>query len=216
MDISKLLQSDDCFATTGLVVLLKDNGFDALKWQPETVTITMERRYGELPSTLFNKINAARSIILGNDYYQDLYTFVAFNNILSHGYLQDLIAGLYEICWGITEANLLMPQEAEAPLDILSNDVLNYILKVIELEGLLAVPAALNLVGISFDRRPQMEQVFADNPVLFEAVVKIHTLRINAFNNFTSQRLLALNLQLQSLGIDTEEILKQLPENVIG
>lgn len=196
-----ILKSDECFATTALAILTDTFGIESLNWDPGTIVELLERKYKDIPVTTYNKLFAGITIITTDFYYKKLDTFVLLNNVLTHGYPEDLMADLEEISWGITEAQLLDPHPlVKEPEKLFSRDIITYIVEMLRLEGVLVSPRILSLIGIFNDNKEEMFSDFVDDPQMYENLVE-HTNSLTAvYDTYVLEKLALLEFQLAQAG----------------
>jgi len=219
---TEILKSEDCFATVALTIFLQENGWDAINWLPETVVRTIEKAHKDVPLTTINKLQAGLFLInpaTSDDFYQKLDRFVLICNCLMDGTTEDTIAEPLEICWGITEAQLIAPHAIpKKSLDLLSSDVDMYIRLCMKEAGIIKTPATLQLVGIDENLSEEILQDFADDPALYEAVYENIAEKGDILDTEVLFRLDRLVLQLLQLQypVTTDQVKRTLyqPEEV--
>lgn len=201
---NELLASPDCFATTALLAVVQKFGLDALYWLPHTLRISVEREFGELPESFYNKLFAAQTVVTSDFYYVKLEHFVVINNVLYNGDLDDLKLDPEELCWGITETQLLFPHPlVDDPYLLFSSDIVELIDFVLRSHGITISPKALLMIGIQFNNLPAVLKDFADDPVMYEAITREAFRKTRHIDIVVLQRLSMLTQQLIKLGLNT-------------
>ncbi|MEM4601906.1 MAG: hypothetical protein QW808_03295 [Desulfurococcaceae archaeon] len=205
MTKNELLANPDCFATTALLAVVKKFGLDALYWLPHTLRISVEREFGELPESFYNKLFAAQTVVTSDFYYFKLEHFVVINNVFYNGDLDDLKLDPEELCWGIAETQLLFPHPiVDDPRLLFSSDIVELMDFVLRSHGITISPKILLLVGIQFNRLPTVLKDFADDPVMYEAITKEAIRKTRHIDIVILERLSMLTQQLIQLGLDTD------------
>jgi len=137
-DVHKLLEDDLAYASTLNVICIKLFGQAYFNWEPEIIEEELRKITTHISRINLDKIQAISALVTTEQYYTFWETFENISNVLNMNDPQFETAtplSSVEICWSLVEANL-NDQEG----DIFSNEVLAYINKIFELEGLLEAP----------------------------------------------------------------------------
>ncbi|GIW59005.1 MAG: hypothetical protein KatS3mg087_0071 [Patescibacteria group bacterium] len=196
---SNILKSEDCFGTTALSIFLDTFGLDALEWIPPTVIMNMERVYGDLPESTFNKLFAAIEIFSTDAFYTQLDKFVLFCNTLSDGGIYVDPPDLDNVCWGVVEAVLLDPPDKPL-LKVFDPKISLYIRLVLEENGLKKAPRCLEYLGFRVNSLDQALTSFSDDPRMYHALLQNHDLKSAFYDEYVSEKLRMLEIQMAQVG----------------
>jgi len=208
--VSSVLKRETCSATAALCAFVREFGLDATDWDPKVVIKSMEDTFGEIPEQTFNKLFAAFNVLTTDAFYTILSKFVLLSNALSSGTVDNDVARLDAVCIAITEANLIDP--VEAPLrDVMSPEILDYISTLIRGSGLARTPDILEFFGIRMDTSSDVLTSWADDPKLYEVIVKSHEAKRHVYDSIVAEHINEIQVQLAQLGFDidvNEELLR--------
>ncbi len=192
----------DSFATTLLTMFADRFGTEGFHWDPNTILLLVEREFQvDLPAANFDRLMAAIALHLSDGFYNDLQTFIDTCNVFS-GDLYDPRtwdpADAGECAWGIVEALLLCPPENEE--QPFTEEILAYIGKVLDVEGIRTPPAILQMAI-----RQNREHIddYSDDPVIFAGIDEFQRSKSSEINATLKRNLRQLIEQLQSLPLRT-------------
>lgn len=190
------------FGFTLLVVFLDTYGTEGLSWEPATIAMEIESDFQvDLPQANFDRLMTAIQILTTDSFYRSLPDFVAFCNILSGDTYDPRVwdpAESDEIAWGITEALIIDFPEDDDPF---SNEVLAYIGKALDDEGIMNPPDILRLAIRDSNMRVQDD--YTDDPEMFAAIYGAESSKTDSINALIRDRLAALSEQLSRLQLRT-------------
>jgi len=171
--VKEVLHSPDCFGITALCVALRQFGWEAHTWIPDTIIQRLEEEYDELPLTTLNKLFAALTVLTTDYYWTRPNVFIVVTNSLSTGVAEDeaIICDFLGTCWAIQEANLIFPPDPQ--ILTLSGNVLEYIKQLGLREGYLRAPKHLWAVGVGYDESQTALSAFAADPEFYRAIVEV-------------------------------------------
>lgn len=203
---SKKLQaawvSPDSFATTLLVLFIDTYGTDGCAWSPETIKLEIEDDFRvTLPQPNFDRLMTAINLLTADDFYQSLPDFINYCNLLSGDSFDPRVwdpADATEIAWGITEGLMLSPPEPndEEPF---SEEIVAYIGKVLDQEGIIQPPDVLKIAIRDQDPSAFIDSEFSDDPELFDSIYDFETSKTSEINRLIRANLQLLASQLESL-----------------
>lgn len=196
---TNILKSEDCFGTTALSIMLDTFGLEALEWIPPTVVTNMERVYGDIPESTFNKLFAATEIFTTNAFYVQFDKFILFCNSLSEGGIHLDPPSLSDVCWGIVEAVLLDPPERPL-IRVFDPKIVIYVKTLLEAEGLRKPPKALEYLGLSIDTLEQILSSFTDDHLMYQTLIEHHDLKRAFYDAEISEKLKMLEVQMAQAG----------------
>lgn len=190
------------FGFTLLVVFLDTYGTEGLSWEPATIAMEIESDFQvDLAQANFDRLMTAIQILTTDSFYRSLPDFVAFCNILSGDTYDPRVwdpAESDEIAWGITEALIIDFPEDDDPF---SNEVLAYIGKALDDEGIMNPPDILRLAIRDSNMRVQDD--YTDDPEMFAAIYGAESSKTDSINALIRDRLAALSEQLSRLQLRT-------------
>lgn len=167
-ELSALLSDEGTFATTLFVIVLQHYGPEFLTWLPETILQEVEDDFSvRLPQGCFDRLMAAVTVATTDVFQNDLPTFIHLCNVLSGSPVTDEFdpATVLEMCWAITEAQLL---ELDGTPNKFSDEILYYIYEMCKHEGLVSPPPPLGDLLGNVLVAPTTD--FSDAPELHQAV----------------------------------------------
>ena len=197
------LLNRESFATTLLVAASDLFGPDLVSWDPTTVRMELESELGrDVPEANYNRLMAAIQLVTTDAFYQSLPDFITLCNILDHG-MVDLDtfdpADAGEIAWGITEALLIWPPDAQEE-NPFSDTLVQYIALALQDEGILNPPDVLRLGGVNQqDLLEKVQYNFSDDPLMFSAIHDLESAKTGEINQQVQSRLHLLIRQLEEI-----------------
>lgn len=142
------LQHPDTFATTLLAIFVDTYGTEALQWSPQSIRLELQDDFAiQLPDLCLDKLMVGISLLVSNEFFKRLPTFIRFCNILSGANVNPAVfdpADAKECAWGMTEALLLAPPGDEDP-EPFTLEIRKYLGKVLDMEGIREAPDLLRL-----------------------------------------------------------------------
>lgn len=195
-------KAPDSFATTLLVMYADRYGTEGFSWDPNTILLLVERDFQvDLPAGNFDRLMAAISLVTSDAFYNDLQTFIDTCNIFSGDLYDPRIwdpADASECAWGVVEALLLCPPDNEE--QPFTEEILAYIGKVLDVEGIRTPPAILKMA--IRENRDDVDD-YSDDPVIFAGIDEFQRSKSNEINATLKRNLRKLIEQLESLPLRT-------------
>lgn len=198
--------------TTPLVLLTVDRfGTECFDFDPETLLEMIREEWSIEPNgTAFDRLMAGIAIVTGDEFFQELPTFVEFCNLLSGGIMDpDWFdpANTFECSWGLLEASLLNPPEGGTLRQRLSEDVIGYIEETTKFEGYVRLPAVLSEI---VDRSQEIDGI--DDPILYESVWKTQEEKRDDVETWLQSQFRSLGEQLSGIEFQNgnPEVIKKL------
>lgn len=197
------MYSKESFGTTLLVIAIDDFTMELLEWEPESLEMDIKEKYGDVPQSSLDRLEAARGILTTNLFYRDIIPFVSVCRTLNFKKLiPDVLypANLYDVMWGITEADVLLGG-TDGGDTLFDPEISLYVGKLLEEQGILDPPRLLNFatqtkLGIS-------NQELAEFPDLGEIFEANQADSKKELDVYTSNKLVALFEQIGSLKLST-------------
>lgn len=173
------------------------------EWDPETIIREVMDDFDVVPHPVCkDKLLAAICVMSTDGFFQDLPTFINICNVLSGSTLDPTVfdpADPYECAWGITEAVLIgQPEDKENPF---SQDILRYLRKACEDEGILNPPDVLALGG-----RPRIDFPYPDDAEALQDFLRTSSERSESVKRSLRQSLWELTHQIAQLELRTGSI----------
>lgn len=197
MNLAELLQSDEIFASTLLVIAVDRFGSSLFPeeggvWTPETLRREFPGWFGcSLPDDNLGKLMAALSVLHSDALTRNLPSFL----MTVHGLLGDGTDWSYaepieaeDLAWAVMEAMLIWPPEEG---DLFDPQIVAYCRTVMKAEGLMSPPSVL-----SFARE---EAVYGDLGRLDDDILQEQANRTQEVNEAIEARQAALFEQLESV-----------------
>jgi len=206
IDLHKQAVNDPNVTATVLLVIAADHlGTDLLTWDPETIKMEVDERFGKFPVGNFNKLMAAIEITTTNSFYSELPAFIRLCNVLYNGTFDPREfdpADAGELAWGLTESLLLWPPDSRDD-NPFASDIVKYISKALDAEGIMVPPDILRLGTI--DKQMKWDEVqgaFSDDPGMFNAIYDMEKQKTEEINKMVKDRLKQMLHQLETLELD--------------
>lgn len=192
----------DSFTTTLLVSFLDKYGTEGLSWDPATIAMEIEQDFNvELGGPLFDRLMVGVQLLVTDDFYKSLPTFITFCNVLAGGSWNPELwdpADSLEIAWGITEALLISPPEDEEPF---SEEIRAYMGYALDAEGIMQAPDVLRIA--MRNKETFVQNDFSDDPEMFQAMYSVEQGKTDEINQIVRYRFGLLAKQLEGLELRT-------------
>lgn len=151
MPSDSILHNKGAFATPLLIYAYDIVGSELLDYDTETVRELLISRNPKVGMPLVNRLNAAIGLLNSNMFWVDPVTFGLVCRTLNRNpYVASEAPDLYDISWGVTEANLIMgsPDEDDQKNGDLmySEAVKRYIQHLFRIDGIYKSPDSLDFV----------------------------------------------------------------------
>lgn len=201
---SSVWTDPNSFGFSMLVVFLDTYGTEGLQWEPTTIAMEIEADFQVcLSQANFDRLLAAIQILTTDSFYKSLPDFINFCNILSGDTYDPRMwdpAETDEIAWGITEALIIDVPDEEDPF---SDEILAYIGKALDDEGIMNPPDILRLAIRDGVNTMRVQNDYTDDPEMFAAIYGAEASKTDSINELIRNRLKALSDQLQGLQLRT-------------
>lgn len=199
----KALQEKNLLATPMVIGLLDIYGMEVLDWLPETLCLEIQDDFQvPLQEPLLSRVLTGFAILTTDDFYKSLPDFVMHCNILSgDSFNPDMWdpADAGECAWGITEAMLLSPPEADDE-EPFGPEITAYIGAVLDSEGIMTAPDVLRIAVRS---QPDFDLgAFAEDPELGGAVTQFENSKSEEINQLIMTGMQKMMSQLQELPLE--------------
>ena len=199
-ELRKILENEETFATSLLVIMIDEFGTEMFEWDPDTLAIAaMDSFKADLPQVNRDKIWGLITVLSTNMFHSDPMIFnavcQAFNNEEADFEIFNPIS-LEGVAWGVTEAILNDP---EAPLDdSFSEEVRRYIGIIVDSRGLSQVPVVLSM-ALPSESLSEGAMAYADDPDMYAAINKTQQENTDSVLSYTKKRVGALFSELKGL-----------------
>jgi len=148
------------YATNALAILTDKFGTEFLEWDPATLEMEVSDTLGvQMTSTLSDRVQAASALFTSNIFWLSLESFAAICNALNMGVTTSevfLPPDLDDVLWGITEANILVGDDAAG--EKFSHNVSRYVGTLLKEAGVTRPPQAL-----LFAEYPEQDEINAQD-----------------------------------------------------
>lgn len=202
--LTQLVTAPTTFATTLLVAFVDLYGTEGLQWDPETIRMQFqEDLHVTLPDANFDRLMTAINLVTSDAFYKSLPDFINFCNILSGDSYDPTTwdpADSGEIAWGVTEGLLISPPDEndDSPF---TEDIVAYIGKVLDAEGIINPPDILRIAVRDVDPSANAVAGYSDDPGMFEMISGVEADKTDDINNIIKTNLQQLSAQLQALPV---------------
>lgn len=209
MDVIKnLFTTNQSFATSLIILMLDEYGTELLEWNPNTILIEIEDTFHVSPSTRnFDLLMSAISLLLNDGFYSSVPTFNDLCNTLSGELMHPeftIPTDAAGCAWGITEAMLISPPEHTDTA--FTEEIRAYISEILKAEGILNPPDILKIAKLDKKIAEKVNFDYSDDPDLFAGIYQVQDSRTQEINNFVSNRLYDLTMQLKSLPLKNGKV----------
>lgn len=214
---SALWLSKTAMATPLVLMVVDRFGTECFDLDPESMLEEIRDEWGIEPNgTAFDRLMAGIAIVTGDEFFQELPTFVEFCNLLAGGILDPNWfdpADTFECSWGLLEASLLNPPEDGTLRQRLSEDVIGYIEETTKYEGYVRLPAVLSEI---VDRSQEFDGV--DDPIIYESVWKVQEEKREDVENWIQSQFRSLGDQLSGIDFQNADhgVIKKLIAKMAG
>jgi hypothetical protein len=193
----------ETFATSLLVLLIDEFGTDAMTWEPETIRLEINDKYGvQIPQVNMDKLMGLVVALTTDLFYQSVESFTHIANSLSGSQadfnLWDPVEA-DEAAWAITEVYINDPPPSRTPLtDLYSPDVRRYLGVILDEEGIITPPDILEIAIMSPQVKAE-DETFADDPGLYEGFYRLSQRKAEELATFVKARIKKLIDEVSSL-----------------
>lgn len=143
--IKELLKSRETFATPVVLFLFQDLGSDALTLEPETIGDRLRMIEPSVDQSLIDRVNAALGLFNTDLFWNDPVTFgVVCRALNRRKFALASEPTIGDICWGVTEANLLTNDVVDdVAKDVFNESIIKYVKYTLKLNAVYSMPKSL-------------------------------------------------------------------------
>ena len=143
--IKELLKSKGTFATPVVLFLFQELGSDALTFEPETIADKLRMVEASVDQSLIDRVNAALGLFTTDLFWNDPIVFGAVCRSLNRRrFATSAEPSIGDICWGVTEANLLTTDVVDGEAkDAFNESIIKYVKYTLKLNALYSTPKSL-------------------------------------------------------------------------
>lgn len=173
------------------------DGTEICNWDPETIQLSLRDIGVTLNKAAFSRLLVACDILTSDRFRQDAGMFIEYCNVLSGDILGSGMfdpADLDEIAWALTEASFISPEDEDY---VYSPDIVGYVDKVIDDNGLMAIPPVLQISPDLVNRQAPGD--FSDDPELFSAIFSTEEAKLQDLTDLLKDRTRTMLQQVKSL-----------------
>lgn len=197
---TEIITSPGCFGLTAATIAIDDFGTEALHWLPSTLEAALEEKYGELPYSVINKLNAAVLVLTSDEYRHRLDRFVLVCNALSAGIIETVTTDIKNIFWGLVEIELLDPTREQENNFSYSADIIKYVEVLHTFNGLALSPPLLKQTGIYINKLHEVLSDFSDDPETHDLFLDALKSKVAVYEFALVDNLRELSQQLVTCG----------------
>lgn len=193
-----LWRTPGIFATSLLLLWTDRYGTESLNWAPETYTLQLRADVGEIPRQNLDRLQAARMLVTGGEFYTSTPVFNELCLVLSGDDFNPHVfrpASVADMAWGITESVLISPPDSSEPF---SEEIRHYVGAAIKNEGLVRAPAALSVAILDPVSVANAQEWFSDTE-LGAGIEQDHEANVTAIDDAIRDCLERLLTQIRSL-----------------
>lgn len=208
------------FATTLLTLVVDTYGTEAFNWDPETLRTELNDDFRiKIPDANFDRLMAAINLLTTDDFYKSLPDFINYCNVLCGDTYDPQTwdpADAAEIAWGITETLLIAPPDEndEHPF---TDEILAYIAKALEQEGIITPPDILKIAARDIDTATVVSTEYSDDPAMYSAIYGFEAAKTDSINAAVRNNLQQLSAQLDALQLrngSTSDVVQQMLQSL--
>lgn len=200
--VQQVVISPSTFATTLLTLFVDTYGTEGFKWAPDTIRMEVNDDFRvQIPDANFDRLMAAVNLVTSDDFYRSLPDFITYCNILSGDTYDPRSwdpADATEIAWGITEGLIIAPPD-DTNANPFSDDIVAYIGKALDQEGIINPPDVLKIAVRDKDHASFVAGEYADDPDMFNSIYSLEGSKTGAINSAVLTNLQRLAQQLEDL-----------------
>jgi hypothetical protein len=192
------------FSSTLCYIVTDLYGYDWIGWEPETLYVLLENRFGYLPEVNLHRLALVQKLFTSNVFYRSLPDFNIFCMLMNGSLSSPDTFGLAspeDIAWGMFEANFLRPADPKDGHYRFSEDILRFIASVYKKNGYIGYPEVIFTVLGEDQKLPElpMPDMSFDDPKLFAILSTNTRSKVEELNSYIDDQIYALFDQLHSL-----------------
>ena len=201
-----VLENKESFGTALMAVLIDQYSTDFFDWDPKALYMQiMDDFHVDTPDINKDKIGAMLVSLTTNQFFQNSDMFASICKALSSSGVDFGVfspATPEEMSWGVTEVLLNNPPDPERGNDSFSDEVAAFVGMMLMQQGVLNPPNTLQFAIYPTNNPVEdIELMFADDPVMFEAAMKNQLIAKQEVEQNTKETLSMLKRQLSLLPI---------------
>ena len=201
-----VLENKESFGTALMAVLIDQYSTDFFDWDPKALYMQiMDDFHVDTPDINKDKIGAMLVSLTTNQFFQNSDMFASICKALSSSGVDFGVfspATPEEMSWGVTEVLLNNPPDPERGNDSFSDEVAAFVGMMLTQQGVLNPPNTLQFAIYPTNNPVEdIELMFADDPVMFEAAMKNQLIAKQEVEQNTKETLSMLKRQLSLLPI---------------
>jgi hypothetical protein len=166
----RFFSDEESLATTLVTILIDIYGTEALAWEPPTIAMELAEDLGiTIPRFALDRLMTAKGVVTSDDFYKRLAIFNQYCQVFAgDDFNPESIstADPFECAWGVTEAVLLAPPEADEA-EPFSEEICAFIGAVLDKAGITDSPDVLQIAIRDSQRSPDFGALALDDPMMF-------------------------------------------------
>lgn len=203
--VARALADPESFGTTLLLAVAASYGMEpfAEEWEPEVLAAQLREDYGvSIPASSFSRLMAAAAVLTSDRFFGNLPDFIDLANALNGSGFDPRVfdpVSADEAAWAITEAVFIESFLEGGSTPEPSPDVVAYLGKVLDAEGILDPPDVLAIAGRDPDRIGRVLGEYADDPEIHASIYAAERAKSDAVSAGVRDRLDLLLAQVAAL-----------------
>lgn len=199
-----IFENTKAFATPLLIQAFYLYGMDLFTMDEDVLTDDLKERFPNTNSTIINRLFAGIGLHTSNLFFQDPVVFGqtcrAFNR---HKYLNASEPSLKDICWGVSEAHLILAPNNDTEIDEFSEAVKKYIQFELKYNGIVT-----HVPSLPFIKAPTDTSDIYD-PVINAGELENSTNIVNGIEQYVQSNMIQCLKQISELPIDIAQEAKE-------
>ena len=200
-----IFENTKAFATPLLLQAFDIYGMELFDMDPQVLSVDLVKRFPKTTSTITNRMMAAIGLYNSNIFFQDPIVFGqtcrAFNR---HKYLTASEPSMKDICWGVTEATMIVAPDKGDKLDTFSESIVKYIKHYAKYQGIITDIPSLSFINIE-----ETNTSSAYDPVMDAGALENSVNMVTDIENYVQANTLECLTQISNLKIDMASEAKQ-------
>ena len=199
-----IFENSKAFATPLLIQAFDIYGMDLFTMDEDVLTDNLQKRFPQTTNTLIDRLFAGIGLYSSNLFFQDPIVFGQTCRVFNrHKYINANEPSLQDICWGISEAQLILSPETEQDFDNFSEAVKKYIQFELKYNGIVTEVPSLSFI--------ELEERSSDiyDPIINAGELENSTNIVNSLEQYIQTNMIQCLQQVSELPIDMADEAKQ-------
>jgi hypothetical protein len=206
-----IFENPKAFATPLLLQAFDIYGMELFELDDEVLVEDLKKRFPGTNHTIINRMIAAASLYSSNLFFQDPVVFGqtcrAFNR---HKYLYADAPDMKDICWGVTEASLIVSPENDKDIEPFSEAITKYIKHMAKYHGIMT-----NIPSLPFINLEDTNSSTAYDPVIDAGALQNSIDNVAGLEQYIQTNLIQCLNQIAGLPIEMAKEAKTQLSNIL-